>query len=448
MTSMAVTRIAEIEIAPDTARIYEHGWQSWSPSGTYPALDRGPHPVGERRHVLCYRPESVSDGPGFRGEGLLAVDPGDGGAVQVFAAVSPVEQVPSIRATLSGPTTLAVDVDGDVEWRRDGEDIVGALAAWADDIVARHSLPAPRPAPTVWCSWYHYFTQVTEDDIWENVEMAERLDLPIDVIQIDDGYQAALGDWLSLSGRFASLEALAGRIREAGRRVGIWVAPFLVDPASRLAADHPEWLVRGVDGAPAFAGHNWGTDLYALDTTHPAALAYLHDVFSTMAGWGIDYFKIDFIYAGAIPGGRYGSESPLAAYRRGVEMIRTSIGDGYLLGCGAPILPSIGLFDAMRVSPDTGPEYLPSDGDFSQPSILAATVTGEARAFQHGRFWVNDPDCLIVRPEVERRVEWAAHVERCGGLMASSDRLASLDAWGLERTRSLLGRTPPARFVS
>jgi alpha-galactosidase len=39
---------------------------------------------------------------------------------------------------------------------------------------------------------------------------------------------------------------------------------------------------------------------------------------------------------------------------------------------------------------------------------------------------------------VETRARWAAHVEATGGLMASSDRLLSLDDWGLATTRRLL----------
>ena len=126
--------------------------------------------------------------------------------------------------------------------------------------------------------------------------------------------------------------------------------------------------------------------------------------------------------------------------------MRDAIGDAYLLGCGAPILASIGLVDAMRVSPDTGPMY-EVPGDLSAPAIRSAILTGEARAFQHGRLWINDPDCLIVRPEVERREEWAAHLARHGGLRSSSDRLWSLDAWVLDATRRYLRTTPAARFV-
>jgi alpha-galactosidase len=101
----------------------------------------------------------------------------------------------------------------------------------------------------------------------------------------------------------------------------------------------------------------------------------------------------------------------------------------------------------MRVGPDCAPHFEPDAGDMSQQSIRAAMVTGAGRAFMHGRFWVNDPDCLIVRPEVERRAEWAAHIERYGGLVASSDRLRDLDAWGLETTRRLLAAPRPTRLV-
>jgi alpha-galactosidase len=47
---------------------------------------------------------------------------------------------------------------------------------------------------------------------------------------------------------------------------------------------------------------------------------------------------------------------------------------------------------------------------------------------------------------VERREEWAGHVERFGGLRASSDRLESLDEWGLETTRRLLRASPTEPF--
>jgi alpha-galactosidase len=442
--------IAEVRVDPATARIYEHGWQSWTPTTAY-SLQQPPHrPSGEIRRVLCYRPERLLPTVGFQGEGLLAIDPGDGGPVQVLATLDASVHMPSIRAE-HRDGRMVVKADGAVERVEfevpGGSDPGGpgpgargagwlgrlgaALAAWADRYAERAAVPLPRPAPTVWCSWYHYFTQVTEADVLENLDVMDALELPVEVVQLDDGYEAEIGDWLELSGRFRSLGELVDRIRQRGRRTGIWVAPFLVGERSRLAAEHPDWLV-----GDATAGRNWDQELRALDVTHPDAATWLTEVFTSLAGLGIDYFKIDFIYAGALEGGRHGHADGLAAYRRGVELIREAIGpDAYLLGCGAPILPSIGLVDAMRISPDTDPAYEPPDADLSRPSQRAAVLTGRARQWQHGRFWVNDPDCLLARPAVERRAAWAAHVAEVGGLVASSDRLRDLDQWGLETTR-------------
>ncbi|MDN0197020.1 glycoside hydrolase family 36 protein [Streptomyces sp. S.PNR 29] len=430
------TPVASAPVDPRRARVHEEGWQSWSPSGAY-ALDATPHrPATDNWATVCYRPGVTVPAGTFQGEGLLALDPGDGSPVRLWAAAEPTREVPSIRLVVRDGVAV-VTADGTVkEWT--GTDIQSVLGEWAESL----ALPAPRPAPTVWCSWYEYFTAVTEDDIHENLRAMDTLDLPVDVVQIDDGYQKALGDWLTLSGRFRSRAGIANAIRARGRRAGIWTAPFLVDPASDLAAEHPDWLVRTTDGGFAHAGRNWGHDLRVLDTTHPDAAAYLTEVFTTLRAEGYDYFKVDFLYAGALEGVRHASTDPVQAYRAGIELIREAIGpESYLLGCGAPILPSIGLFDAMRVSPDTAPHRRPEAEDYSQPGQAPAEFTGAARQWQHGRLWINDPDCLMARPAVETREQWAAHVEATGGLMASSDRLLSLDEWGVATTRRLLEGT-------
>lgn len=432
------------------ARVYEHGWQSWSPTTTYGLAQRPHRPVTARNRTLAYRPGVVAPLDAYQGEGLLAVDPGDGGGVRVYAAADGRVVVPSIRAALQDGT-LVVTADGPVESVTvTTGDVQVALAGWADRYVARTGVAPPRPAPTIWCSWYHYATGVTATDVEENVVAMDRLELPVDVVQIDDGYERQIGDWMRPSGRFASLPDLVSRItQEHGRRAGIWVAPFLVAADSELAAQHPDWLVRSPDGdGLADAGRNWDQQLFALDVTHPAAAAHLTEVFRTFHGWGLDFFKLDFVYGGALDGRRHDDIGGVAAYRQGMELIRSAVEDAFLLGCGAPILPSIGLVDAMRVGPDTASLREPADADLSQPASRSAILTSAARAFQHGRFWVNDPDCLIARPGSEDRETWAAHVLRHGGLRGSSDRLADLDDWGLATTRRVLSEQPSRRFVA
>jgi alpha-galactosidase len=447
--------IDALAVGPD-AQVYEEGWQSWSPTTLYPAsgaatagqlipsgaatagqlIPSGAATAGQLRpsgtsarpiggpdrQAIAYRPGKPAPAHGFQGEGLLGVV--DGSSAWLYSPTPGSDGVPSIRASLVDGR-LSISADGPVV-RASGSSLAELLASFASSYAGGLSF---RPAPTVWCSWYHYFTRVTESDVVENLVALGKHDLPVDVVQIDDGWESQIGDWLTLSSRFKSLSDLVMRIGDTGRRAGIWVAPFLATADSDTARTHPDWVVPG-------AGFNWGQPLLGLDPTHPGVRGYLTEVFERLRGYGFDYFKVDFLYAGAL--------GDLSAYRSGVSLIRDVIGpDAYLLGCGAPILPSVGLFDAMRVSADVAPAYAPPDGDPSQPSQYGATLSTVARAWQHGRFWVNDPDCIIVRPEVERREEWAAVVERYGGLRASSDRIAALDDWGLETTRHLLSTTPP-----
>jgi alpha-galactosidase len=430
---------AEIRIDRDLARVYEHGWQSWSPTTAYAVTDAPHRPIDDRSQTVDYRAGVVAPADRFQGEGLLAVDTGQGGAVHIVASPPGAERVASIRAEVVGER-IVISADGDVDVVEDAEGgLEAALGRWGRAYAAALSVPAIRPAPTTWCSWYYYWTRVSQDDVVENLDAMDATELPVDVVQLDDGYQAEIGDWLALSDRFSSVADLVSVIRDRGRRAGIWVAPFFVGERSQVRAEHPGWLVEG-----AAVSRAWEQDVFALDVTHPGAEAYLREVFTTLAGYGVDLFKLDFLHAGALEGRRHEDVPAVEAYRRGLQLIRDVVGpEAYLLGCGAPILPSVGLVDAMRVSPDIAPYYEPPHGAIAAPSQRAATVTGAGRAWQHGRFWVNDPDCILARPEMERREEWAAHVEAFGGLRGSSDRLRGLDAWGLETTRRLLTEVPP-----
>src|SRR5581483_1418930 len=148
-----------------------------------------------RQLIIAHRPDRVAPPDAYQGEGLLAVQPGHGGAVYAYAATDASGPIPSIRAERRGER-LVVSADGPVEaWRDEGAGgLDGALARWADRFAARMGVTGARRAPRVWCSWYQYFTQVTEADVLENLEAIERLRLPIEVVQLDDGYQSGIGD--------------------------------------------------------------------------------------------------------------------------------------------------------------------------------------------------------------------------------------------------------------
>lgn len=432
--------IAEVVCDLRRTTVYEHGWQSWSPTGVYPARGTSPRPQREHWQATGYRPGKPGPATGFQGEGLIAVAAGDGAPVTAYYAPDPWREVTSIRVEAIDDRLL-VAADGEVA-TLEGPTLHSALVAVADLLAERGGVGPLRSLGPGWCSWYCYWDEVTEENVLANLAALDRLDLDVPLVQVDDGHQAEIGDWLARSSRFGPLAELGGRIRDTGREAGIWTAPFLVGTRSRIAVEHPDWLV---DDAVALPQH-WGQEVRVLDVTHPGAAEHLHGVYAALVEAGFTYHKIDFCYAGALAGGRHADASPLDAFAEGLRIIRAGTGDAAtILGCGAPLLPSIGRVDAMRTSPDISPAVEPDDGDLSQPGQRAATLAGRARAWQHGRWWVADPDCLIARPEVEQREAWVSHLSAVGGLMVSSDPLDTLDAWGLEATRRLLlpsGTTP------
>ncbi|HEX6491565.1 MAG TPA: glycoside hydrolase family 36 protein [Gaiellaceae bacterium] len=403
--------VAEIRTDSKHVAIYAEGWQSWSPVGTFALTDPPPQPKSPLERTMGFRPGKPPPRDAFQAEGLLAVVASEG-PVRIFAAKEPHRDVPSIRIR-DEHDRLVVSADGEIVETVFGGDLGHAFGEWADSVAPRRL----RSIPTGWCSWYCYWQDVREDDVLANLAAIERLELPIDVVQIDDGYQATVGDWLERSPSFGPLARLAESIRAAGRIPGIWVTPFLVGARSKLVAEHPSWVVPGAD-----AGFNWNQHLHVLDVSNAEAAEHLLHVFRILAGYGFAYFKLDFLYAGAIPG--------IDAYREGMRIVREATGeDAILLGCGAPLLPSIGLVDAMRIGPDIGP---------NTAQVQAAIDAGRSRAWMNGRLWTNDPDCLIVRQEVEERDRWADHVQACRGLVCSSDPLGELDEHGLALTRRLL----------
>ncbi|GHJ15921.1 MULTISPECIES: glycoside hydrolase family 36 protein [unclassified Micromonospora] len=442
--------VTEVPADLRRARVYEFGWQSWSPTGVYPASARSPRPPQAWRQTSGYRPGRPAPPAGFQGEGLLAVQADPDAPVHLVALPDHGGAVPTIRAEATGDRLL-VSADGPVEVTVDPGPggLYGALSRFADRYAVRAGVGQIRPCPPAWASWYHYFTEFTHADLVENLRAMDDLALPIEVVRVDDAFQAGIGDWLELSDGFDSLPGFVGRIRDTGRRAGLWIAPLLVGAESRLFHDHPDWVVRAPDGSPLVALHNWGQDCFPLDVTHPAAAAYLRTVLETWVAHGASYLMVDFMFAGALDGRRHRADvDGLQAYRDGLRLIRDAIGpETYLQGCGAPMFPSVGLVDSMRVGPDVALDWEPAGGDMSRPGLAPAAATSIGRAFTQGRFWVNDADCLIVRPEIPRRREWAAVVAAVSGARISSDRLTALDGPGVELTRELLSGATDRPFV-
>jgi alpha-galactosidase len=286
--------------------------------------------------------------------------------------------------------------------------------------------------PVGWCSWYHYFGKLGWPDVLENLDAAaaDRKAFPFDVFQVDDGYETEIGDWMSAKRGYPGLGGLARAIKAKRFRAGIWTAPFSAAETSQLFAEHPGWMV-SEGGRPKPCYRGWGKTIYALDTTHPEAKGWLETTFGALRRAGFSYLKIDFLFAAAMPGERHKRVTPIQAYREGMRVIRQAAGREFVLGCGAPLLPSAGFVDGMRIGEDTAPYWKTKPSPFQGPNAYFSLKNALARQFMHRTFWLNDPDCLLLRDrEIElsgnERELYALAAGALDNMIIDSDRLPLL----------------------
>ncbi len=270
-----------------------------------------------------------------------------------------------------------------------------------------------KDASSGWCSWYYYYTKVTEQDVLSNLDyFKQHKDLDISLIQLDDGYQTGIAEWGIYNDKFNSkfphgLKWLAEQIHNSGFKAGLWVAPFFITRKSAIFKNHPDWLLRKDSNRKIIANNNWGGFQYALDLSIDKVVEYIEDIGKIVGEkWNFDFLKIDFIYASEVIEAMYKNPrySRAQILRRGVKAIRNGLGNNRkLLGCGAPLGPCVGLVDVMRIGPDTAAvwthlEHLMEDFiKVVSCNLKAALRSTIQRSYMHQTWWINDPDCVVVR---------------------------------------------------
>lgn len=341
----------------------------------------------------------------------------------------------------------------------EGREALGAMRRFFALIAKR--LAPRRAAPVGWCSWYRHGPNVSEGLMMGSLKKLAaakaRGELPLEVFQLDDGWQAAWGDWTPHAARFpGGLRPLAEAARRAGFLPGIWLAPLAAVAESAVAAAHPDWILRDASGHCVSGGFTApGVWMLALDATHPEVIAFVQRVVRRVVWeWGFGYLKCDFLHCACLPGVPHASLPRPARLERLMAAIREAAGpETFVLACGAPLGPCVGLVDAARVSADTAEHWLPRGPDLpgtraffarDETNLPAARNMLRNVMARHamGALWVNDPDCLILRPEVpleEARALATAAALSGGSLMLSEE----VDELPPERLAILQALLPP-----
>lgn len=247
-------------------------------------------------------------------------------------------------------------------------------------------------------TWYNYYGNITESIVNRDLKALSDFGERVDIFQIDDGYQAAIGDWLITDKKkFPSgMKAVADAIHSNNMKAGLWLAPFGAVKSSRVFNEHPDWIVRDENGEPYVAGANWGR-FYALDIYNEGAREYIRHFFDVVLNdWGYDMVKLDFLYAACM--------LPLHNKTRGeimcdaMDLIRECCGDKLVLGCGVPLMPAFGKVDFCRIGADAGLDWKRHLYINREAVSTCHTVNNSIfRRHLDGRAFMNDPDVFLLR---------------------------------------------------
>lgn len=308
-----------------------------------------------------------------------------------------------------------------------------------------------KPVPAGWSSWSVYYGNIHQEQILKDARfIADRYrKYGLNTIQIDDGWHGKnWGDWQAKTGNFSwGIKAFADSLNHYGLIMGLWYAPTMIRPESDLFATHPEYNIfyegkirKSFGGGDKFgiAEHN---AFYSLDLSNPIVKKRIRDVMKQAVNdYHSRYFKLDFLNSSLVRGSGipedvivYPNDYAVAVFRKTMKDIRKTVGKNiFLVACGSPVGENIGIFDAMRISPDIIWEgYKDYWSVFSQN-----IVTIQLRSYFHNRAFVIDPDGLVVRDyntpsdrclltDDEAR-SWATAVGMCGGIMLVNEEMNKL----------------------
>ena len=322
----------------------------------------------------------------------------------------------------------------------------------------RRAFPTP---PAGWCSWYYYYTRITEKEVVRNTDwLAEHLrQFGCQWVQIDDGWQGrgdgygTNRDWFVTCKRDFphGMKFLANYIRAKGFRPGIWCIPFSQSDR-KLYKRQPGLFVHRPDGGtpgerstplpyewmhPSERMFEW-SGRYVIDPTGRAGDRYLRKLFEMLCNeWGYQYVKIDA--QSSMPGIYADHRQRLAdssldgehVYRMGLDIIKGVMGrDKFLLNCGGA-WASAGQCEGIRIGGD-----------------VQASWAGVATAAECTLRWLwlntlafyTDPDAVCVREPLsyEQARAWAVLAGITGQLLMTSDKMYELPEDRVELLRRIL----------
>ena len=244
-----------------------------------------------------------------------------------------------------------------------------------------------------WNSWDYYRWTITEDEVIKNAEFIASdpvLSRHVKRIIVDDGWQYCYGEWEANPNFPSGMKKLAERLRRLGFKPGLWLAPTIVEPHSRIAQMDYDMLACSEGGQPCLGYRCMERYGFLLDPTVPKTQDFLTALFDRYSAMGYEYFKLDFLamtleakrfHDRCVPRGRI-LRLLMDAISRGIA------GRAELLGCNYPFCNGNSRVNAVRVGGDIHSHW---------KSVRLNTVSVAGMFWANKRLWLNDPDFALCR---------------------------------------------------
>lgn len=331
---------------------------------------------------------------------------------------------------------------------------IGTEIICFDGYMEAQQLKPIAAAPAIgWTSWYYYYTNISEKVIEDNIQSFVKEQVPIEIFQIDDGWQKAVGDWLNINEKFPNgLRPIVDKIHSHGVKAGLWLAPLACERNSFIVREKPDWILKDEKGDFLKIGFNplWSYWFYAIDVYHEEVRAYLKKVFHTILHeWDFDLVKLDFLYGSAILPRNGKSRGQIM--HESMQFLRECVGDKMILGCGVPLSAAAGTTEYCRIGPDIHLSW-----DFTtlrwirareRPSVLNAIHNAVGRRQLSGKWFWNDPDVFILRKNknilnFQEKYSLLLANLLFGHLLFTSDNIGEYDAQTLWWYKSIFPLMP------
>lgn len=249
------------------------------------------------------------------------------------------------------------------------------------------------PEPAGWNTWDYYRWTITEEEVLKNADFIASdpvLGKHVRRIIIDDGWQYCYGEWDANPLFPSGMKGVADKISKMGFTPGLWIAPLIAEPHSRIAQWDTDMLAMSEGGDPCLAYECMRRYGFILDPTVEKCRKFWFDLFDRYSGYGYGYFKIDFLmplfnaprfHDSGVPRGEL--------LRMALKPIACGVnGRARILGCGYAYEAGNDLVGMVRAGGDIHATW---------GNAKANAVSVAARAWASGRLWTTDPDFCVCR---------------------------------------------------